>query len=125
MSAKQEHESQHWENQCSTLFFIYLTVVPCGGKTSPGFPLRIKKSLSTLASALFFIFFKTSKTTTKAKPKEKERKKKKKQKKAKNPPNQNKVTWFASATMSEYQSCITNLTTTLKMAQVKIEWKSG
>lgn len=42
MSATQEHESQHWENQCSTLFFIYLNVVPYGGKTSPRFPLRIK-----------------------------------------------------------------------------------
>lgn len=43
MSARQEHESQHWENQCSTLFIYFL--FKCStmwSKSSSGFPCRIK-----------------------------------------------------------------------------------
>lgn len=43
MSARQEHESQHWENQCSALFIYFL--FKCStmwSKSSSGFPCRIK-----------------------------------------------------------------------------------
>lgn len=39
MSARQEHESQHWENQCSTASMQYHDE---WGRKDPRFPLRIK-----------------------------------------------------------------------------------
>lgn len=58
MSARQEHESQHWENQCSTVSMQYHDE---WGRTGPGFPLRIKNPFSILTFSLLISFLKTSK----------------------------------------------------------------